>query len=71
MTANTALAAQLVTEANEAASRRRALLCASTALGTTASVPAAREVLSQWDGPAAVRDDAIGILDALTSSLPG
>jgi hypothetical protein len=45
--------------------RRRALLCASTALGTTKTIAAARQALAGWDGPAEVRADALAILGTL------
>lgn len=67
---NSALAERLLNEAKPLMARRRALLCASTALGTTTTVAAARRALAEWDGPAEVRQDAIAILDAITASTP-
>jgi hypothetical protein len=55
----------LLAEATAAMHRRRVLLCASTALGTTKSTTAARRVLTEWDGPAEIRAAAIALIDAL------
>lgn len=64
-TRNAELAQQLLDEAKPLLPRRAALLCARAALGTTASLSAARTALRTWDGPDQVRRDASGILDAL------
>jgi hypothetical protein len=68
VTANDELARRLSAEADAAMTLRRALLCASVALATTASIPAARTALQAWNGPASVRDSALKVLDELTSA---
>lgn len=62
---STELAARLEAEADEAAARRRALLCAAVALRTTATIPAARRELAAADYlPPRVTAAAIAILDS-------
>jgi hypothetical protein len=60
----------LTAEADGILARRRALLTAAVALGTTTTIPAARRVLTGWAGPPAVRAEAIAIIDALTRETP-
>lgn len=67
--ANKLLAAELLEEARPLLARRRALLTASAALGDTASVPAAIEVLRAWHGPADIRDEAIRIVTDLRRAI--
>lgn len=62
---NAALAEQLLAEAQPLMARRRALLCASTALGTTATIGAALQALADWDGPADIRGQASAIITSL------
>ena len=66
MTANADLAAELRRQADDATMRRRVLLCASVALATTTSVPAAIRVLREWDtGPQAIRSAAAELIGEL------
>ena len=66
MTGNQQLAEQLRAQADDATRQRRVLLCASVALATTTSVPAAIRVLREWDGPAAIKTAAAELLGDLT-----
>ena len=66
---NSELAAKLIRQADGCMSRRRALLCASVALGTTKTIPAARKVLREWQGPAAVIGEALDIIDQLAQEV--
>lgn len=61
----TDLAAVLLTEADAAMARRKALLCARVAVMTTSSPAAARKALARWDGPAEIRAAALEVLDNL------
>lgn len=62
MTANEEHARRLVAEADACMSQRKALLCASVVLATTASIPAARKALRAWNGPASIKTAAIELL---------
>ncbi len=64
---NATHADRLTAEADEAMRRRRALLTASCALGTTKTIPAARRALAEWDGPGTIRDQALAIINALAA----
>jgi hypothetical protein len=67
MTPNRQLAEELVRRADDCMRERKAALCAAVALSTTSSVRAAIRALEQWDGPDAIRQDAITILSELAS----
>jgi hypothetical protein len=66
---NRDLAERLVRQADDAMSRRKVLLVASTALATTTSVPAAKRAITDPDLhiSAAVRSAALTVLDEITS----
>lgn len=66
MTANRELAELLRIQADDAMRHRKALLCASAALATTTSVPAAIRALGDWDGPPAIKTAALDLIDTLT-----
>jgi hypothetical protein len=70
VTGNRDLAAGLRDQADAAVHRRKVLLCASVALAETSTIAAARKVLHDWDGPAAIRDAAIELLGQLTQDVP-
>jgi hypothetical protein len=65
---NKQLAERLVAEADACTSRRKALLCAAVAVGTTTSIRAAARAMADWDGPPAIRDQAIEIITGLEES---
>jgi hypothetical protein len=67
VTANAELAEQLRHQADEAMHRRKALLCASVAVATTATIPAAIRALREWNGPERIRQDAIDVIGHLAS----
>jgi hypothetical protein len=71
MTANAVLAErarQLAAAAPNGSPARKASLVAAVALAESTSVAGARKILNGWDdAPAAVRRDAIQLLDALTA----
>jgi hypothetical protein len=70
VTGNQQLAEQLRRQADDATRQRRALLCASVALATTTSVPAAIRVLHEWDGPEAIKTAAADLLGDLSKEAP-
>jgi hypothetical protein len=68
MTGNDHLADQLRREADDCMQRRKVLLTCSVALAQTRSVAAARKVISDWDGPAAIKAAAIELLGELETT---
>jgi hypothetical protein len=64
---NQDLASKLIAEADTATERRRELLCCAVAISTTKTIPAARKVLTEWEGPDSIRRAAIATLDALAA----
>jgi hypothetical protein len=67
---NDQLARQFRAQADEAMSARKALLCASVAVATTSTIPAAIGALERWDGPAAVKAAAIELV-TVAADVPG
>jgi hypothetical protein len=70
MTSNADLARQLRDQADNAMLRRKALLCASVALGETQSVPAAIKVIRDCRLPAEISEAAVELLGQLTQDVP-
>lgn len=61
-------ARKLAAAADPGSIERRAFGCASVALSTTSSIPAARRVLAGWNGPADVQAAAMAALDELAAA---
>jgi hypothetical protein len=66
VTANRDLAAQLRAQADDAMHRRKVLLVAAVALDETKTVSAAVRTLSEWPGPAEIKDAAIAAIELLS-----
>jgi hypothetical protein len=66
-----ARARQLAAAAPNGSPERKAALCAAVTLAESTSPAGARRVLAAWDGaPAAIRQDALALIDQLTQDVP-
>ena len=74
LTANTALAArarQLAAAAPNGSAARKSALCAAIALAESTSAAGARKILQSWEGaPPAIRQDALELIEQLTTDHP-
>jgi hypothetical protein len=67
---NPQLAEQLRAQADDAMHRRKVLLVAAVALAESNSIAGARKILDDWDGPPAIKAEAIEVLGDLTADVP-